>query len=129
MQAAQRKKATKGDFAVAAVILAAAILLMPVLFSGSKQAPVAQVMLDGEVVLTCRLDELRQPMQYEIDGAYPLTLELSEQGVRVLETSCPGEDCLHTGMISQANRQIVCLPNRLVVSLTGADEGFDAVTG
>ena len=53
-------------------------------------------------------------------------------GVRVLESACPGQDCVHGGWVRRAGGRIICLPNRLVVSLRGsggASEEFDAVTG
>ena len=45
------------------------------------------------------------------------------------ESACPSQDCVHTGWISRAGEQIICLPNRLVISLTGGQQEFDAVTG
>ena len=86
-------------------------------------------MRDGELLLSCRLDDLDEPVQFPVEGPYPLTLELSREGVRVAETACPGEDCLHTGTISRAGSQIICLPNRLVVTLEGEDSPYDAMTG
>ena len=49
--------------------------------------------------------------------------------VRVLESACPGQDCVHAGQISRAGGRIICLPNRLVVSLMGSGGEVDAVTG
>lgn len=129
MQAAQRKRAAWGDLLVGAVILIFAAVLAFFLLSRSQRALTAQVVLDGELVLSCRLDELEDPMQYQVEGEYPLTLELSRGGVRVLETTCPGEDCRHMGTVSTVGRQIICLPNRLVVTLQGETASYDAMTG
>lgn len=129
MRAAQRKKMVRGDLLMGVVILFAAAALAFLLLPRSGQALTVQVVLDGKTVLSCRLDELSEPVQYTVDGPYPLTLELSASGVSVTETACPGEDCRHMGTISQAGRQIVCLPNRLVVTLEGANPSYDAMTG
>ena len=45
-------------------------------------------------------------------------------------SSCPGEDCVHTGWVSVSGGQIVCLPNRLIISVTGSEApAVDGVTG
>lgn len=129
MRPAQRKRAAKGDLLVALVILALAAVLAVFLLPRQGQSLTVQVERDGETLLTCRLDELEEPMLYTVDGPYPLTLELSREGVRVAETACPGQDCLHTGTISSAGHQIICLPNRLIVTLTGGGAEYDAITG
>ena len=91
----------------------------------------ASVVLDGETVAEYDLSALDGPVTLTPEGtAYPLTIELTPEGVRIAESACPGQDCVHTGWISRAGGQIICLPNRLVISLAGdADPGFDAVTG
>ena len=129
MRAAQRKRAAWGDLLVALVILALAAALAVFLFPRSEQALTVRVVQDGELFFSCCLSDLGEPLQLSVEGPYPLTLELSREGVRVLETACPGEDCLHTGMISQVGRQIICLPNRLVVTLQGESSSYDAIAG
>lgn len=130
MKAAQRKRATWGDLLVGIAILIIAAVLLLLLISRSPQVTTAQVLLDQEVVYTCRLDELEEPIYYSVPQAvYPLTLEFSRSGVKVLETDCPGEDCRHMGTVSTPSRQIICLPNRLVVVLKGSNSSYDAITG
>ena len=127
MNAASRNRPTWGDGVVALIILLAALLTALAMRPGSSGSLTAQITLDGEVIGTYSLSGLDASLYVEVDGAYPLTLELSSAGVQVVETSCPGQDCLYMGRISQANRQIVCLPNRLVVTLQGSTSSYDAV--
>lgn len=129
MVAWQHKGMRKGDLIVAAAVLLLAGILTLFLLPRQEQALTVQVMQDGKVLLSRPLSEIGEPVLFEIDGEFPLVLELSKQGVQVAETSCPGEDCLHTGTITDAGRQVICLPNRLIVTLQGADPGYDAVTG
>jgi len=93
----------------------------------------ATVVIDGEQAAEYRLDALDGTVQLALTGApWPITLEIGPDGVRVLESACPGKDCMHAGRISRAGERIICLPNRLVVSLTGAQDSggeIDAVTG
>ena len=57
-----------------------------------------------------------------------ITLVIEQDGVYVEYADCPTQDCVRTGKITRAGESIVCLPNRVVVTLEGAGE-FDAVTG
>lgn len=130
MKTALRKRATWGDLIVGAAIAVLAAALTVLLISRPPQITTVQVILDQEVVYSCRLNELEEPVYYTLpQAAYPLTLEFSRSGVRVAETACPGEDCRHMGTVSTTARQIICLPNRLVVVLKGSDSSYDAITG
>ena len=120
---------TRGDFFVAICILALAVVLFFALIPREQQGLTVQVTRDGETLLSRSLTELSEPVEIAMEGEYPLVLELSENGVRVVETTCPGEDCRHMGTITKAGQQIVCLPNRLIVTLQGDERSFDAMTG
>lgn len=129
MHAVKKQKMTWGDALAALVILIAALLILIALPNRSGDKLNAVITVNGESVLNCPLAELDEPILYTAEGEYPLTLELSKEGVRVVETSCPGEDCRHMGTISKAGQQIVCLPNRTVAALNGDNSSYDAVTG
>lgn len=67
------------------------------------------------------------PVRIEGRGGYTLTLSPSysdlpfspEWSVRVSDSDCPGQDCVHTGAISRTGQSIVCLPAQVVVYLEG----------
>ena len=66
----------------------------------------------------------------EVPGArYPITVEAERGRIRVAHSDCPSQDCVHTGWVSRSGGQIVCLPNRLVITVTGGTAEADAVTG
>lgn len=46
------------------------------------------------------------------------TVRVENGAVRVEEADCPGQDCVHQGEASAAGQQIVCLPHKLIVSVT-----------
>lgn len=119
-----------GDLAVVlAVLVLAAASAAVALPDRAGEELTAVVTLDGEKVFSRPLAELAEPAELPVEGPFPLTLELSAEGVRVVESSCPGEDCRHTGTISAAGEQIVCLPGRLVAAIEGASPSYDAVLG
>ena len=75
------------------------------------------------------LDRLTEEMTVTVEGDYHLTILLDRNGVRVAESDCPGRDCVHTGVITRAGQSIVCLPEQVVVQLSGGGSGPDAVLG
>ena len=124
--AADRRKPTLWDGVVALCVLALAGATL-FAFPKGEVGGTAVITVDGREQL--RL-ELSQPGVYPIDADYPMTLVVEEQRIRVEESQCPGRDCLHTGAISRQGETIVCLPNRLVISVLGTGHNHvDAVTG
>ncbi len=131
LSAADRRRPTLGDGLVVLVVAAAALLLLAALRPKGTDSLTATITLDGQVVAQYQLAELSQPVSLTLEQApYPLTIQIEADGVSILHSACPSQDCVRTGRITQTGQQIICLPNRLVVSLTGAgDLEFDAVTG
>ena len=90
----------------------------------------ARIVLDNELVAEISLSDLDEPVTIEVPGAkYPITVEAEQGKIRVLHSDCPSQDCVHTGWVSRSGGQIVCLPNRLVITVTGGTAEADAVTG
>ena len=78
----------------------------------------------------------------ELFGTYPLSVDrtvvieqnghrnevLIENGtVRMQYSDCANQICVHEGAVSTTNRSIICLPNRVVVEITGSEEDFDVI--
>ena len=130
-RAAERRRPTLGDLLVALIVAAVAVALLFALRQESGNFLSATVVLDGETIAQYDLTTLTEPVTLEVEGAaYPLTIQAESGRICILESSCPGQDCVHTGWASRAGQQIICLPNRLVISLEGSASGdIDAVTG
>ena len=117
--AAERTRPTLWDGLVALLVLAGAAALV----LGFRPAPgnflTATVVLDSVTLDAFPLTGA-EAHTYEIPGApYPITLEVEDGRVRVLHSDCPGHDCVRIGWVSRSGGQLVCLPNRLVVSVAG----------
>ena len=123
--AADRRRPVWGDGLVALLVALAAAALLFALRPESGNFLTASVVLEGETIATYDLSALTGPVELEVEGAsYPLTVRAEPGRICIAESSCPGRDCVHTG------GQIICLPNRLVISLTGSgSDEIDAVTG
>ena len=120
------------DGAVAALVAALAVLSAVWYYGGpARPGPLtAAIVHRGQVVQTVELDRLTEEMTVLVEGTYHLTVTLNKTGVRVSESDCPGQDCVHTGTITRAGQSIVCLPEQVVVQLSGGGTGGpDAVLG
>ena len=111
-----------------AVAASAAYLLLQ---RESVPAPVARITRDGVLLEEIDLDRVSEPYSFPLeDGNGRNTLSVEKGRIRIAESTCPGGDCVHTGWADRAGERIICLPNRLVISLSGeAILEFDAVSG
>ena len=83
------------------------------------------VKVDGEVIKTCSLEE---DQVFWLPGK---TNEVSIQNgeVSMKEADCPDQICVRQKAISKEGESIICLPNKVVVSIVGGEEKeLDAVT-
>lgn len=76
----------------------------------------AEIYLDGELYDTCPLS---RDAQITLDH---LTIVVSGGRVWVEDADCSDKICEKRGAISQAGQSIVCLPNRVVVKISGKGE-------
>ncbi len=57
-----------------------------------------------------------------------MKIEVKEGKIRVIESSCRNKICVRTGFISRPHEKIVCIPNRVIISVEGTLPAVDAVT-
>ncbi|HDQ46067.1 MAG TPA: NusG domain II-containing protein [bacterium] len=54
---------------------------------------------------------------------------IHDHRVRIVSSPCPNKICVHMGAIHRAGEMVVCVPNRVVVRVTGTeDSAIDATT-
>lgn len=131
----------------------AAGLLLWFWFGHQEHGAMVEVSVDGEVLGTYPLDEEREiwidpqavkaePLKEEKDGfgaaeaereGGPATqsearrgnrLLISEQTANMIWADCPDQICVHQTPISHVGETIICLPNRVAVTIVG-----DGATG
>lgn len=120
------------DALAAAFVLALAGLVFLLFYGGRGDHPTAAVIsVDGTEVQRVALPRTgEEPLLIQPEGLpYPLTIRISGGEVCVWESGCPSQDCVHSGTISRSGESIICLPNRLVIQLTGGGEQIDAALG
>ena len=57
-----------------------------------------------------------------------MVVEIRDQKVRVLSSSCHQQICVRKGWIGQVHNPIICLPNKITIDVAGADPEYDAIT-
>ena len=109
--------------AVFAVVLLAAVVfllcLAPEKDEGSKYAT---VYLDGEVYKQWPLDT---DGEFTVSGEYTNTVSIRNGKISITSSDCPGGDCVHSGSTSSAAKSIVCLPNRVEITVSAIDNEVD----
>ena len=81
------------------------------------------IRVDGETYGTYDLSE---DQTIDIQGTN--VLEIHKGEARMSEADCPDRLCVHQKAISRDGESIICLPNKIVVSVEGGeDSGIDAV--
>ena len=114
------------DIIVISAILVSALLFLLFMTLFKKEGAVVAVEINGEVVAEYPLDK---------DGVYSLNggtnvLVIKDGAAYLNYSSCPDHVCENTGKIRHVGETIVCLPNRVTVTVKGdvSDGGVDLVS-
>ena len=112
---------------IAAVLCAAAVLLLCLnLFAGHGN--VAVIEQDGAVIAELPLDE-DATFEVKADGKVTNTVEIKDGRVSVTKADCPDKICKNHRPVSKNGESIICLPNKVVITVKGSGEKVDGVAG
>lgn len=97
--------------------------------SGNASPSFAEIRVKNELVKTIELSETQKPYEIIIEGNFPVTLEISREGVRFVNSECPDGLCIHSGLIG-ANESAACLPAGVSVKVISESETkIDGIAG
>ena len=103
---------------VLVLVLLVVILIgfLVVRFQRQKDAFIVDVSVDGTTVATYRLND---EVDTWIDGYQggKNHLVIHDGCARIEEADCPDKLCVKQGTVSQSGESLVCLPNRVVVTI------------
>lgn len=107
--------------------LVIALCLLGLAWQSHQEKAVAEIYLDGQLVRTVRFADLTAPTEIAVgDGN---TLCADGEGIWMKHADCPDQLCVKQGKLKGGNLSIVCLPNRVTVTLKNASSGWDGVAG
>ena len=118
------RQTLKHDLILIAALLLISLLLFAVfrLLGGSGAWAVVKV--DGKEIARYPLSK---DGRFELNGGSNI-LVIEGGTARVVEADCPDKLCVRQGAISRTGEAIVCLPNRLTVTIIGAQStDIDAI--
>ncbi|MCD7801877.1 MAG: NusG domain II-containing protein [Clostridiales bacterium] len=114
-----------GGLIAVGLVLTAFVLLSRM--GGQSDSLTVVIRQDGAVVATLPLEEDAAYTVQGEDGAVNRVV-IEDEAVYMEEASCPDRLCVKQGKIRYAGDSLICLPNRVVVEITGQDDlGLDAV--
>jgi len=123
----ERLQFRKGDwFAIAVVLVLAVAVILCFLPVNKGSADQAEIYLNGQLVKTVDLSE---DQTFALEGQYRNVIRVEDGAIAIIESDCPGLDCVHSGSIRNLGRIIVCLPNGLEIRIISAPADVDFVVG
>lgn len=127
MKADMRFKA--GDFVVFALIAAAACAIWIHLAMMQTEQTYGEIWLDGRQIRQIKLGDETEEI-ITLDGRVSeVKIEIDGRQMRFISSQCYDHTCERTGWISRVGQTAVCLPNRVMIKITGSTDsgGVDAV--
>ncbi len=114
---------------IAVVLLSAGVLLWRKL--NPKPAQIAKISQNGQLLDEIDLSQVKEPYSFVIEGENGAlnTVQVEPGRICISEASCPDQICIHQGWISDGSEPIVCLPNQVIIQITGGGSQVDAATG
>lgn len=115
------------------MLLILAVLLLAGVFwlcrTATRQTGAAvEVTVDGTLYQTLPLH--KDTSLVIGNGKHSNTLVIENGKAFMSAASCPDHVCMNRGAVQYDGETIVCLPNKVVVTVVGGeDSGFDAVSG
>lgn len=114
---------------IAVVVLAAAVLVWRKMTP--QPAQIAKISQKGQVLQEIDLTQVKEPYSFVIEGENGAlnTVQVEPGRICISEASCPDQICVHQGWISDGSEPIVCLPNQVIIQITGGGSQVDAAAG
>ena len=117
-----RNKLKFGDFIIIGVVLVMAGALT---FHSSGDKLYAEVWQNDQLIERVALTDSTDKT-IDLDGHNVIVLH--GKTAEIQSADCPDQVCVRTGRLTRAGQVAVCLPNRVILKLTGTStDGIDAI--
>jgi len=114
-------------FVLVGVVMASAVVA---LLLGRVTVSYARIYKAGELTEVVNLSVVTEPYSIVLHDDLGLNVVEVEPGrVSISKSDCPDGICVRQGWISGGLVPIVCLPNRVIITLDGGDSDVDAIVG
>ncbi len=122
----------KSDLIIVLLVVLTAVagfIFLCLNFSSSTTPSLAQIKVNTKLYKEIDLTKVTDPYEIEVKGNFPVTIEVSSEGVRFISSDCPDKLCIHQGLI-KSNESAACLPAGVSVTVKGQQNAdVDGVVG
>lgn len=115
----------KADIFLTLALIIAGLAISYFLTVDSSSGSVLKITSDGKLFGSYSLLEDQQ-ISLDKTGHHN-TVEISDGTVSMVSSDCSGQDCVHQRSISESGESIVCLPNRIVLEISGGKAKYDSI--
>ena len=115
----------KGDKIVGIILLITVIISLSATLIYKKVSKgtehIAFIKSDGKVIKTIDLNKVIEQQEFTVktDNGHYNTILVTRDGIKVKDADCLHKECVKSGSISSPGGIIVCLPNKLMISIEG----------
>ena len=111
-----------------------AVIIMLVLLGSIAAAVILNRSGSGPRTAVICCGDVRHELSLDKDGLFRFDgidadFEVKNGKIRMTEVSCPDKLCEKTGYIGSSGQSIICVPNKITVSVAGSDESIDVTVG
>ncbi len=104
------------DFLVYFLILSS-LLFISIRYFNADNGKLAKVFISGKLV---KIIPLNKNSAYIFHGKLgKFIVQVKEGKIGVFETNCPEKICKKMGFINKKGSEIICIPNRIMIKITG----------
>lgn len=110
-----------GDFVICAAIIAFACGIWIHLALMQTDQTYGEIWIDGEQYRQIKLND-QTDETIELDGKKgKVVIRAEGKSIWFEDADCPDHTCIKTGKISKVGQSAVCLPNRVMLKITGSN--------
>lgn len=86
---------------------------------------VAYIYKENDLVLTIDLSKEDKERTFEIDTyVNKMEIAVKKNAIKVSHSSCPHQDCVKMGYVSNTNRPIICLYHKILIEIKNKDQNL-----
>lgn len=116
----------KADIILAVLLIICGLAASYFLSFGQEAGDELIITADGSHYGTYSLLEDRE-ITVELDG-HINKVTIDNGKVSMSFSDCKGQDCVKHSKISLSGESIICLPHKLVLEISGSDDGYDSIS-
>ncbi|MFQ7473439.1 MAG: NusG domain II-containing protein [Anaerovoracaceae bacterium] len=115
----------KADIILAVFLIAAGLAMSYIISFGKTAGDELKVTANGKIFGYYPLAENREIEIKQNEHINKITIK--DGKVSMSFSDCRGQDCIHQHPISKTGETIVCLPNKVILEITGNEDEYDSI--